>query len=535
MRNNIKKIFCLALLTLFLLSTTSIASQQNKSSEITDENKQIEIPDFLNRIVAQSTVEADLDPLVDLEVSVIIKEIRGFDKIDILSEPDFYVKVLFEDGKEFKSPVWKNQNHVEEEWIATQDVDDANEWVNITIQLWDKDITGDKLCDISVNNNYGLVQRDISVMYNLKTGHWYSFGDDMITPPGSWLFDYSGYGRANGCDDNSIYENDLDCELYFDIVQNDFDGDGIPYWTETEIFGTDPELDDLGRDDDCDGIPIEWEFKWGHRLHYRFRNDTLEYEFAWEYDPFEYNDHKALDPDEDSISNYEEYLTWELGSDPFRKDIFVELDQMREGPNGQPASILTKESQEYMYKAFNRQNIVLYIDDGSAWENSGSDMIPFDEITNDDELDSIYEEYFVNDSNYSWKRGIFHYGVVIYQSSVVNGNAFGSNRYQISAKGLIEKAKLPVPLTGNKDLVFATAYMHELGHSLGLMWLGGHTTDAYYPWQPLWWKFRPYKSIMNYGYMFGSIYTTFCDYSDGSRGKNDFDDWNNIDFDYFEQ
>jgi len=33
--------------------------------------------------------------------------------------------------------------------------------------------------------------------------------------------------------------------------------------------------------------------------------------------------------------------------------------------------------------------------------------------------------------------------------------------------------------------------------------------------------------------MYGSIWN-LVDYSDGSRGKNDFDDWNNIDYSYFE-
>ncbi|MCJ7571449.1 MAG: hypothetical protein MUO82_06190, partial [Candidatus Thermoplasmatota archaeon] len=282
-------------------------------------------------------------------------------------------------------------------------------------------------------------------MYNLKTGHWY--GDDMIATPNSWTVDYSGYGRANGCDDNSINEEDLDCELWFDIIQNDIDGDGIPYWTETEIFKTDPNVDDRGRDDDADGIPIEWEFKWGHRLGYDHHQGT--YVLYWEYDPFVYNDFKAIDLDGDSINNYEEYLTSQYGSDPNRKDIFVELDQMQAEPNGEIASILPEGSKELIYKAFNRQNIVLHIDD-SSWEDSGSDMITFDNETdggwgapNDEinEIDHVYQEYFVNSSNYSWRRGVFHYGVVLYQCSVANGNAFGSNRYQISAKGMEEKAK----------------------------------------------------------------------------------------------
>ncbi|MCJ7570610.1 MAG: hypothetical protein MUO82_01865, partial [Candidatus Thermoplasmatota archaeon] len=86
----------------------------------------------------------------------------------------------------------------------------------------------------------------------------------------------------------------------------------------------------------------------------------------------------------------------------------------------------------------------------------------------------------------------------------------------------------------NRDVVYTSAYMHELGHTLGLNWLLGHETGGYYPWQSLWWKARPYKSVMNYGYMYGAIWN-LVDYSDGSHGKNDFDDWSNIDFDFFEQ
>ena len=73
--------------------------------------------------------------------------------------------------------------------------------------------------------------------------------------------------------------------------------------------------------------------------------------------------------------------------------------------------------------------------------------------------------------------------------------------------------------------------MHECGHTLGFYPLGGHDTNSYYPWQLSWWKWRPYKSVMNYGYIY-----TMVDYSDGSRGKNDFNDWSSdrIDLTYFQ-
>jgi len=519
----IKKMFFVMIFAIFLLSSNVYAV--NTTQQTTEKEENIDYVNMVEYFTKNNDEMQDIDPTVDLKISVKIKEIRAFDKIDLFSDPDFYVKVIINDEEEIISDIWYNQVHVDEEWSTPfVDVPDDQEWVNMTIQLWDSDPSTDKLCDIAGNDNSNPFRRAITVKYNLKTGHW--IGDDVLSTPNSWFVDYSGYGRANGCDDNSIYKQDLDCELWFDIVQNDFDGDGIPYWTEVNIFGTDPTIDDRGRDDDGDGVTIEWEYKWGHRIGFNFTNDTYSYYFFWEYHPFICDDHMALDPDGDSISNYEEYLTWELGSDPFRKDIFVELDQMQAGPNGEIASMLPNGSKELLYKAFNRQNIVFHLDDGKWSYAEWGDP--------NNELNQIYQKYFVNSSDYEWKKGIFHYGVVIYQSSVVKGNAFGANRFQISARGMEEKAKMPFPLTGNRDVVYASAYMHELGHSLDLEWLLGHTTNAYYPWQPLWWLCRPYRSVMNYGYMYGSIWN-LIDYSDGSRGKMDHDDWSNIKYAYFEQ
>ncbi len=522
------KITIVMIVTILMVSSGITAMKLSKQSEA--KKKEIEINyDDLNR-----NSDEDLDPNEDLSVTIDIQKIRAFDELDKYSDPDFYVKLIV-NGEEYVSNTWHNQKYVYEGWQKTIDVPDDKEWVNITIQLWDKDPILDELCDIAKNDNEDYDRYDLTIYYSLKTGHW--IGDDHIPWPHEWSPDYSGYGRGSGTDDNSIYVDDNDCEIWFDITQSDSDGDGIPYWTEVNVFGTDPLVDDTGRDDDNDGVPIEWEWKWGYKRSIDYQNWT--YVHDWEYDPFEWEDHKNLDPDGDSLTNYEEYLTSQWGSDPFRKDIFVELDQMEAGPNGEPASLLPENSKELIITAFNRQNIVFHLDDGT-WEDTCSDMIPFDAETNGDwsvennELQRLYEKYFLNNTeDSSWRKGIFHYGVVIRQSSVVNGNAFGSNRFQISAKGLNKKALNP--LTGSKDLVFATAYMHELGHSLGLTWLGGHSTDAYYPWQILWWKYRPYKSIMNYGYMYGLWgYWDFCDYSDGSNGKNDFDDWNNIDYGYFE-
>ena len=305
----VKKIFLTMILTIFLLSSNVYAI--NITQNTTEKEITVDKMNIVDLIKNHEEIQ-DIDPTVDLMISVKIKEIRAFDKIDKFSDPDFYVKVFINEV-ETTSKIWRNQNHVTEEWSTPFiDVPDEQEWVNVTIQLWDSDFPFDKQCDIKGITNYNPNTRAITVVYNLKTGHW--FGDDMITPPNSWSVDYSGYGRANGCDDNSIYEEDLDCELWFDIIQNDIDGDCFPYWAETEIFKTDPNVDDRGRDDDGDGIPIEWEFKWGLQIREDHHHDT--YVFYWEYDPFIYNNHTAIDPDGDSINNYEEYLTSRYGSDP---------------------------------------------------------------------------------------------------------------------------------------------------------------------------------------------------------------------------
>jgi hypothetical protein len=486
-----------------------------------------------NKINIQSKTDEDIDPLVDLSVTININEIRAFDKIDKNNAPDFYV-VVFINGEQFRSPIWINEKYLSDiNWSCTQNVPDEEEFVEIVIQLWDHNIGRDILCDIAYNDNSNPDRKELTLFYSLKSGHW--FGDDFIYIPHTWSMDLSGYGRGNGCDDNSIYIEDYDCEIFFDITQNDYDNDGITYWAETEKFNTDPMMDDTGRDDDNDGIPIEWENKWGHEFYYDYDYDTHEYfiDHNWFYDPFEWNDHLNIDPDLDALNNYEEYLTVQWGSDPFRKDIFVELDQMDGGNLLQRSSVLPEGSKDLIRDSFGRQNIVFHLDDGSWEGESGSEIIPFDDSgdnTTWQEINDFYYDYFLHNDESNWRKGVFHYGLVIYNAQGGPGYNFRRGAFQISTVGMEKKVRSPV--CGSRDVVYASAYMHELGHSIGLVHLGGHTTDSYYPWQPLWWKWRPYKSIMNYGYMYGFLHD-LVDYSDGTRGKNDFDDWSNLDLYYF--
>ena len=147
-----EKIFSTILLTIFLSSSNVYALNiihNTTQKEKTLDNNAIE------NLIKNNENTQDIDPTVDLMISVKIKEIRALDKIDKFSNPDFYVKVIINDEKEITSDIWRNQMHVTEEWNTPFiDVPDEKEWVNVTIQLWDSDLILDKLCDIGGIDNY---------------------------------------------------------------------------------------------------------------------------------------------------------------------------------------------------------------------------------------------------------------------------------------------------------------------------------------------------------------------------------------------
>ncbi len=539
-KKKIQVMFVMLILTLSIFSIIGTAKTSN-NYKFSGENKLSEI----------RNEEYDLDPLCNVEVTFELKKIRSLErtdhqinsikKIDLFSDPDFYVKVFINDV-EFVSDVWRNTKYVyDPQWSATLDVPEDQEFVNIKIQLWDWNVGADKLCDISsFFDDKPIINYDVEVNYSIASGHW--FGDDFVNI-GSWQFDPSGYGRLNGCDDGSYYENERDCELWFDIYQTDPDGDNIPYWTEVNVFETDPEVNNTGEDFDDDGCPIEWEHKWGHQMWYDHQSgDTYHW---WAYNPSEYDDHSNFDDDRDGLDNVEEYMTSQWYSDPYRKDLFVEIDQMEEGPDGLMVQLLDG-SKERLTTAYDSRNIVYHLDNGDM---GGGELIPFTdkELTRDD-LSEYYLNYFLHGKSDNWRRGVFHYVLHVYDAGWA-GYVFHNenNNYidscQVSSKYLEEfTLKNPIynllrrktfNIQEQREMVYAGVIMHEVGHTLGIF--NGNTPgcddqNTYYPWQANYWKYGPYKSVMNYRY----TYSGLLDYSDGSRGKNDFDDWDLIDLTRFD-
>ncbi len=469
-----KKLYIIIVLAVLLLPTTTLG--------------------ISTKVPANS--HADFDPLVDIAVTVDIQAIRylaiddlqTFPKNTGNNTPNLFLKVFIND-QEFTSPVWNNQKYIYNPgWNATLNVPDDVENVTITFQLWSKE-TQDVAYDLSPT----LDDTSATVTYSIKTGHW--TGDDSRG-------DASGYGRFNGCDDGTIYGNDRDCELWFTITQNDFDGDHIPYWYEINVLGTDPLVDDTTLDPDTDGIPTYWEYRWG-------------------YDPLTWDDFENIDPDADSINNIEEYLTSQWFSDPYRKDIFVEMDIMGDGPNGEK-TYFPENSKELIMTALDKQNIIYHLDMGTM---GGYEVIPFADNLGRDDLVQIYNTYFLHGNQNNWRRGVFHYGLVVYNAGIT-GYTYLPNAYQITSAHLQDKTKKSFL---KEDIIYASGYLHELGHTLGFWQIPGHNRLSAYPWQLGWWLAHSYRSCMNYGWTY-----LIVDYSDGSRRAPDLNDWERIDYSAFE-
>jgi len=526
MKKNFVKILCTLVVLITMIIPTSVLTKQIQPITSTKQSKETYNPQVKHTVFTPLAV-TDFDPLDEkIIVTVAIKEIRALKTININSNPNFYLKVII-NGKEFISDVWQNMMYVENpNWSASIEVPKNNEFVNITIELWDKNSGTDILCDISPDNGNSTQARTAELTYSIATGTWW--GDDYPKDP-------SGYGRLSGIDDNSTYEQDKDCELWFTISQNDFDGDGLPYWLEVNMFNTSPLINNRGEDLNHTGIPIEWKYTFGIE-HIEWGQNQGYYMI---YDPFHWANYTALDEDKDGLNDIEEYKTWQWGSDPFRQDIFIELDQMEKGPSGQ-GSTVPIQAFDMLRDSYARHNIVWHIDDGRL---GGGELIPFKDPITSNDYSQWYWDYFMHGDANNWRRGVFRWCIITYGYTWAKGFTFSSringksalDCFSLSTKYHDMRAKIFPIIDGcyrrtfnrtlNRACVYAGAIMHETGHTLNIRAPGCDARKTVWPWQINYWRYGRYKSVMNYRY----IYNGLNDYSDGSHGKNDYDDWGNID------
>jgi parallel beta-helix repeat protein len=266
------------------------------------------------------------------------------------------------------------------------------------------------------------------------------------------------------------------------------------------------EIELSGIDSDNDIVPDWWEEK-------------------WEYDPYSWDDHKNLDPDGDALSNIEECYTDDYGSNPYIKDIFLELDWIEETDpskiNKPPEDLING-----LIEIFKAHSIHLHVDLG---ELGGGEEIPFIINFTHTEMRDMYWDYFLHNDLNNPRKGIFHYGLLC-DYGVYGGFSFvgwdNLDSFKIAAGSL--KEAFP---DYSRGWVIVTSLLHELGHTLGLTvddYRGIDNRVAATFLTRQWWKFRNYKSSLNYRYVF-----TILDYSDGKNGFEDFNDWANLDYGFF--
>ena len=440
----------------------------------------------------------DFDPTTDLKVIFRIDRIRKID-FERGGEPLVTLRIKI-DGKSYEVGKWKGID-VYPRWRHIQDVNDSKENVSIEVQLFE--IRNDRriLCDISPRKGEFSEEKTLKLFYSLKNGRWQ--GDD-------YLKDLSGYGHAGGYEDGHI-ENDY--EIWFDIYQTDADGDRLTWYEEVFIYKTNPMESDIGKDYDNDSLPIEWEDKYG-------------------YNPF-IPDNINLDEDNDGLTTYEEYLMYEWHADPFRQDIFVEVDFMENRFFGH--NIFPEYSKEKVISAFSKHNIMLHIDD----KLEGGEILPYEKYFTPEKLSIYYKKYFLHDGKNKWREGIFRYCVFAHYTFPSRKNVAGYsywpterdkfNCFVIGIRVIKNYRIKPIA----RETAIASLFMHELGHTLGLFWHtynGIDNSTCNYPWLEGWRKYENYKSCMNYRYAWNLI-----DYSNGSHGENDFNDWAKIDPAFFEK
>jgi len=429
-------------------------------------------------------------------VTIVVEILRARVMSAKENEPSIYFKVYMdEESVAQQSGSYKGKDIWLDEPVAKKEIPyDPEGKVNIQIQMWEKKALLNKICDISKEKGRFYAGKTINLTYYLKRGNW--TGDD-------YLGDGNGYGHCSGFEDGKEDEND--CEVWFDVYQEweGGGGDHLTYWEKENVYHLDPSKNYSGVDFNGDGIPIEWEDRYG-------------------FDPFANDGISEKDPDDDGLSNFEEYETSQWLSDPFSKDIFLEVDGMEGKYSWSKPYMIPKESQYLLCNAFARHNITLHIDDGCM--GGGGELIPYREVLTGHGMGDARTKYFLHWDHHNWRLGVFHYAIISSQidfSRPVGGCAFDVDSFAIGEQYVRNWAWAFYLQGSNYHRAFASVVMHELGHTLGLNNFGGiDNMDTRFPWNKGFWEWGNYRSCMNYRYVYKLV-----DYSDGDDEDHDQNDW----------
>jgi len=499
MKNN-NKIISVIIVLILILAGTLLYIQYNQESSEKEEKSEIQI------------IDDRISPFQGQKLTVELLRIRNRGLLDKMLKPGFgwrepensFYWVTEVDGEvgdssHILAAGGKEGDGTFKEWDTILKESRMNYKINVEDQIESK--VRISIMEIEKSGLFGRNTKDvekerIELTYDYRTGHW--TGDDFI-------LDHDGYGHYLG----ETYE------VWFNVYQSDYDHDGIPFWTEVNIYGTDPTVDDSENDPDGDGIPSSWEWKWG-------------------YDPLRYDHHAALDPDVDGIENIEEYQMSKYFSDPYHQDMYLEADGMKKGYLLDLVDhVFYKESQQMIMERYAQHNINVYVDDG--WPdtpvNGGGEMLDYvatlDEVVGGHML-RWYKHNFPDE-----RKGIFRYVIVANNAGFITPSTYNNYDHIVVDNSMYRSIKRLAITPKLQRLMTAKAMLHELGHSLGLSpwtYYGIDITpgeNVRYPnilTQEEYDSYgENYYSIMNYNYIW---YNYMFDYSDGSRDPvYDFDDW----------
>ena len=351
----------------------------------------------------------------------------------------------------------------------------------------------------------------VDLIYDYRTGRW--TGDDEFQ-------DEDGMGHVL-CEEY---------ELWFNLYQSDYDHDYVPYWMEVNVYGMDPTDDDGYDDPDGDGIPSWWEYRWG-------------------YDPMTWDNHEELDPDIDGVENTEEYMMAKYFADPYHPDVYIEVDYMEKDPNKifDFEHVLYEETKQMVIEKLSRLGISTYFDDG--WSdgpvNGGGEYLEF--VDTIDEIVGGHMARWWKHNFADERKGVFRYFQTANEAGVITPSEFNpynhivmttSRHYWLTHFAFTER---------QRAVWLGRTVLHELGHTMGLVTgmhpgidnMGGGNfqwpeTLSQEEWENV---NKNYVSIMNYYYgspfKHGGIkgffeYKDFYDFSDGTHGEGDFDDYSRL-------
>jgi len=456
-------------------------------------------------------IDDRISPLTTQAVSLEVNRIRKIGIEDQMrkignswkDKPNYFFEAVLDNG------LWTSRNINKWDtdyvgWEAFRNVEEELEECTIDFTIYE---TQKKLLGTNT-----VEKGSFSIIYDFRTGRW--IGDDYFN-------DSDGYGY--------VKTKDNGFEIWFDVHQADWDGDGIPYWTEVNVLDTDPEFDDSKLDPDNDNITTDWEWKWG-------------------YDPFTWDNHSGIDPELDGLSNEDEYDLRMYCAHPFKQDIYIETDFMEKEPGlfGYE-HVFWEESQQMLMDKFTEHGIAVHIDDGIM--GGGGEYFPFYEkyIAQESGLASEYYKYHFADA----RKGVFRYCIIVHNAGWAHPQDY-KLAYDVmgipSNKNFYKNVYNPNAWSPRlQRIAMSVAVMHELGHTLSLRWernngidngtqIGRGLDDV--PFIPkiqlmqgaikTW---ENYMSCMNYN-KFGQY---VLDYSDGTNGENDTDDWSELDLTYFKR